>query len=148
MNFTPLQHEAYLMATLEMLREDHSSTLDRIQRKVLFKDTIISPTFFSMLFEMVKIQDDKFRKILKILTKSCTLMNSNPSLLGGQFFEPEELFQLATNTNKIVDELWMLRKQQPAKMLEWKIKHRQIFQFRSKLLKLLETRFGGDWVQD
>ena len=51
------------------------------------------------------------------------------------------------NINKIIDELWMLRKEKPEQLQEWKMKHRQIFLFRSKLLKFMEKSFGRDWVQ-
>ena len=100
-----------------------------------------------MLFTMIKVKDDKFSKILKTLSRSCKLMNHNPPFLVEKFFISEEFFQLFLNINKIIGELWMLRKHQPTQMQEWKMKHRQIFQFRSKLLKFLETRFGRDWVQ-
>ena len=147
LNFSPLQHKAYLMANLEMLRASQGSSLDNIEQEVLFHDAVITPTFFSMMFDMVKVKDDKFSKILKTLSRSCKLMNHNPPFLVEKFFDSEEFFQLFLNINKIIAELWMLRKHQPTQMMEWKMKLRQIFQFRSKLLRFLETRFGQDQVQ-
>ena len=85
----------------------------------------MTPILFCMLLNMVKIRDDKFAHILT-----------------------DHIFQQFINTNMIVDELWMLRKEYPERLQEWKMKHRQIFMFRSKLLKFLEKSFGRGWSQN
>ena len=145
-NFSPTQHEAYLMATLEKLRLENGSTMDRIQSDVAFNEEKISPAFFSTLLDMLKVRDEKFGQIIKILTKSCKVMNQNPPILVGEFFMSGEFFMQFININKIIDELWMLRKEKPEQLQEWKMKHKQIFNFRSKALKFLERSFDRDWV--
>ena len=52
-----------------------------------------------------------------------------------------------TKINMIIDDLWRLRKKYLEQLQELKNKHRQIFQFRSKLLKFLEKQFCHKWVQ-
>merc|ERR1712106_466034 len=72
-------------------------------------------------------------------------------VLTGMYGDPSDIGAgvcLLININMIVDELWMLRKECLAQLPEWKIKHRQIFQFRSKLLKFLEKTFGRGWAQN
>jgi hypothetical protein len=147
-NFSPSQHEAFLMATLEKVRLENGSTMDRIQSDVVFSEKKISPAFFSALLDMLKVRDEKFGQIVKILTKSCKVMNQNPPILVGEFFLSGEFFRQFININKVIDELWMLRKEKPEQLQEWKIKHKQIFKFRTKLFKFLEIFFGRDWVND
>ena len=134
------------MATLEKLRLENGSTMDRIQSDVVFNEKKITPAFFSTLLDMLKVRDEKFGQIIKILTKSCTVMNKNPPILVGEFFLSGEFFRQFININKVIDELWMLRKEKPEQLQEWKMKHKQIFNFRSKALKFLERSFDRDWV--
>ena len=75
-------------------------------------------------------------------------MNQNDSTVVEEFFLSDEFFQHFVSLGKIIDELWMLRKTVPEHLQEWKMKHRQIFNFRSKLLQFLEKAFGRKWVQD
>ena len=123
LKMTPLQHESYLMATLAKLKVQSGSPLDRLENDVLFNGLVITPTFFTMLFNLVKIQDQQLHQILKILTKSCRAMHQHNSLLVQQFFQSEDLFQLVVSINKIIEELWMLRKENPMQLEEWKTKH-------------------------
>ena len=148
MNLTSMQQEAYVMACLETAKIQTGSPLDRIHSDVVFNGKEITPIFFSMLLNMVKIRDDKYAQILKILTTSCNVMNLNSPGLVQKFFQGDQFLQQFININMIVDELWMLRKECLAQLPEWKIKHRQIFQFRSKLLKFLEKTFGRGWAQN
>ena len=148
MNLTSMQQEAYVMATLETAKVQAGTPLDRIHNDVVFNGKEITPIFFSMLLNMVKIRDDKYAHILKILTHSTNAMNLNSPGLVRKFFQSDQFFQQFLNTNMIVDEIWMLRKEYPEKLPEWKIKHRHILKFRSKLLKFLEKQFGRDWVEN
>lgn len=148
MNLTTMQQEAYVMACLETAKVQSGSPLDRIHNDVVFNGKEITPILFSMMLNMVKIRDEKYAKILKILTTSCNLMNHNSPGIVRKFFQSDQFFQQFININMIVDELWMLRKDYQEQLAEWKIKHRQIFQFRSKLLKFLEKQFGRGWTQN
>ena len=122
--------------------------LDKIHDGVLFNNKKITPRIFSMLFGKIEIQDNQFHQLLRILSKSCSLMNQNdPNLVGG-FFLSEEFFQQFVGLGKIIDELWMLKRRIPGQLQEWKLKQRQIFLFRSKLLQFLEKSFGREWVQE
>ena len=76
------------------------------------------------------------------------MLNLNPPGVVTKFFHSEQFFQLFMNTNMIIDELWMLRKEYPKKLTEWKSKHQHILRFRSKLYKFLERQFGRYWVQN
>ena len=147
MNLNTMQQEAYIMATLETSKVQTDSSLDRIYNDVVFNGKEITPTFFSMLLNMVRIKNDKFAQIVKILCHACTVMHQNSPGLVRKFFQSEGFYNQFVNINMIVDELWMLRKEYPDQLQEWKLKHRQIFQFRSKLLKALEKQFGRNWVQ-
>ena len=42
----------------------------------------------------------------------------------------------------------MLRKEKPEQLQEWKMKHKQIYNLRSKALQFLEKSFGRDWIKD
>ena len=148
MNLTTMQQEAYVMACLETAKIQTGSPLDRIHSDVVFNGKEITPTFFSKLLNMLEIRDEKYEQILKILTRSCNVMNLNSPGLVRKFFQSDQFFQQFININMIVDKLWMLRNEYLAQMPEWKIKHRQIFQFRSKLLKFLEKQFGRGWAQN
>ena len=122
--------------------------MDRIHSDVVFSEKKITPAFFSTLLDMLEVTDEKFGQIIKILTKSCTVMNKNPPILVGEFFLSGEFFRQFININKVIDELWMLRKEKPEQLQEWRMKHKQIFQFRSKLLKFLGSVLTFRWVQD
>ena len=115
---------------------------------VILEDKEIPPAKFSLLLGMLKIKDGRFCQIVKILAKSCTVMHLNPPLLVGKYFQSEEFFQQFINMNKIIRKLWMLRKEDPAQLQEYKMKHRQIFRFNRKLLKSLERKFSHDWVKN
>ena len=148
MDFSPLQHEALLMATLTMLKDDKQPSLSKIQRDDLEKVGFITPSCLALLFKNVKIEDPNFCPILKVLAKGCTLMHQNSPLLIGQFFQSVEFSQLFVKTNQIVDDIWFQRRIHPDKKKELKLKHRHIYNFRTNLLKFLEKQFGQDWVQD
>ena len=106
-------------------------------------------TCFSLLLGMIKIQDKQFHLILKVLSKSCTVMlQHNPFFAVMEFFESEKFVQQFINITKVIDELWMFRKDKPEQVQEWRKKHRQIFQFRSILLKFLGSVLTFRWVQD
>ena len=75
-------------------------------------------------------------------------MHQHNSLLVQQFFQSEDLFQLVVSINKIIEELWMLRKENPMQLQEWKTKHKQILKFRSPILNCLERQFGHGWVKN
>ena len=143
-----MQHEAYLMATLSKLKVKDGSKLDRIHDDVVFNNKKITPTFFSMLFAKIKIHDQQFHQLMRILSKSCSMMEQNHSQLVEAFFQSEKFFLQFITLGKIIDELWILKRKIPAEMQEWKLKQRQIFHFRSKLLKCLEKTFGKGWVED
>jgi hypothetical protein len=147
-NLTTMQQEAYVMATLETAKVQAGTPLDRIYNDVVFNKKKMTPIIFSMLFNMVKIRDDKFSHIMRILSHGCNVLNLNSPGVVTKFFQSDQFFQQFMDTNMIVDELWMLRKEYPEKLPEWKIKHRHILKFRSKLLKFLEKQFGRDWVQN
>ena len=136
------------MATLETARVQTGSPLDRIHNDVVFNGKEINPTFFSMLLNLVKIKDEKFSQLMKILTHSCSLMQQNPPGVIRNFFQSEGFFKQFIHINMIIDEIWMLRKEYPVKLVEWKQKHKQIFQFRSKLLSFLEKIFSRQWAQN
>ena len=146
-NFSPTQHEAFLMATLEKLRLENGSTMDRIHSDVVFNEKKISPAFFSTLLDILYVRNEKFGQIIKILIKSFKVMNQNPPILVGEFFLSGEFFRQFININKVIDELWKLRKEKPEQLQEWKMKQKQIYNFRSKLLKFLENSFDQDWVK-
>jgi hypothetical protein len=148
MNLTTMQQEAYVMSTLETAKVQAGTTLDRIYNDVAFNGKKMTPIFFSMLFNMVKIKDDKYAQILNILCHGFNVLHLNSPGIVNKFFQSDQFFQLFMNTNMIVDEIWLLRKEYPEKNPEWKIKHRHILKFRSKLLKFLEKQFGCDWVQN
>ena len=97
-----------------------------------------------MLLNMVKISDDKFAQMLRILSHGCNVLNLNSPVVVTKFFKSDQFFQQFMNTNMIVDEIWLLRKAYPEKLPEWKIKHRHILKFRSKLLNFLEKQFDRD----
>ena len=143
-----MQHEAYMLATLSKLKVKDGSKLDWIHDNVVFNNKKITPTFFSMLFAKIKIQDQQFHQLMRILSKSCSMMEQNHSQLDEEFFQSEIFFQQFITLGKLIDELWILKRKIPAEMQEWKLKQRQIFHFRSKLLKCLEKTFGKDWVKD
>ena len=67
MNLTSMQQEAYVMATLETAKIRAGTLLDRIHNEIVFNKKAMTPILFSMLFNMVKIRDDNFAHILKIL---------------------------------------------------------------------------------
>ena len=135
-----MQHEAFLMALLETSKVQNGSSFDRLYNDLLSNDMGITTTCFSLLLDMIKIQDKQFHLILKILAKGCSVMlEHNPFFAVMEFFESEEFFQHFININNVIEELWMLRKEKPEQLQEWRMKHKQIFQFRSKLLKFLEV---------
>jgi len=148
MGLTSMQQEAYIMATLETAKVQAGTPLDRIHNDVVFNGKEITPIFFSMLLNMVRIKDDTYARILKILTHSINVMTRNSPILVRKFFQSDQFFQQIINTNMIIDELWMLRKEYPEQVQELKIKHRQIFMFRSNLLKFLAKQFGRGWTQN
>ena len=113
----------------------------------MFSEKKISPAFFSTLLDMLKVRDEKYGQIVKILSKSCKMMNQNPPILVGEFFLSGEFFRQFININKVIDELWMLRKEKTEQLQESKMKHKLIYNFRSKLLKFLENSFDQDWVK-
>ena len=148
MDLTSMQQEAYVMATLETAKVQSGTHLDRIHNDVVFNGKEITPIFFSMMLNMVKIRDDKYAHILKILTHSTNAMNLNSPGLVRKFFQSDQFFQQFINTNMIVDELWLLREKYPEQLTEWKMKHKHILKFRSKLLKFVEKQFGRGWAQN
>jgi hypothetical protein len=148
MNLTTMQQEAYVMSTLETAKVQAGTPLDRLHNDVVFNGKKMTPILFSMLLNMVKISDDKFAQMLRILSHGCNVLNLNSPVVVTKFFKSDQFFQQFMNTNMIVDEIWLLRKEYPEKLPEWKIKHRHILKFRSKLLKFLAEQFGSDWVQN
>ena len=148
MNLTTMQQEAYVMATLETAKVQAGTPLDRIHNEIVFNKKKMTPTLFSMLLNMVRIKDDKFAHLLRILSHGCNVLNLNSPAVVTKFFRSDQFFQQFMNTNMIVDEIWLLRKEYPEKLPEWKIKHKNILKFQSKLLKFLEKQFGRDWVQN
>jgi hypothetical protein len=147
MNLTPLQHEAYLMAFFESMKKTIISPLNKIHNDVILKGQEISPSFFSMLLAMIQIRDDKFERILKILTRSCSLMHQNSPDLVNDLFQSRGFIVQFSIINKTINELWQLRKQFPGQIQEWNVKHRQLVNFKTKLLNFLEKQFGHDWVK-
>ena len=75
-------------------------------------------------------------------------MRQHYSLLVQQFFQSEDFFQLVVSINKMIEELWVLRKESPRQLQEWKSKHKQILKFRSQILNCLEREFGRGWVKN
>ena len=148
MNLTTMQQEAYVMATLETAKVQAGTPLDRIYNDVVFNKKKMTPIFFSMLFNMVKIRDDKYAQILNILCHGCNVLHLNSPGIVNKFFQSDQFFQQFINTNMIVDELWLLREKYPEQLTEWKIKHKHILKFRSKLLKFVEKQFGRGWAQN
>ena len=149
LNFNHMQQEALLLALLETSKVQNGSSFDRLYNDLLSNDMGITLTCFSLLLGMINIQDKQFHLILKILSKSCTVMlQHNPFFAVIEFFESEKFFQQFINITKVIDELWMLRKEKPEHLQEWRKKHRQIFQFRSILLKFLGSVLTFRWVQD
>ena len=152
LNFNQTQHEAFLMATLDNLRLQDGSSLDRLYNDLLSGDVGITPTDFSYLFDMLNVHDKQFNQILKILSKNCSLIrynyDSDTSWEFWEFFQSEKFFQQVVKTDKIVAELWRLRNEHPVQLQEWKMKQRKINWFRSKLLQFLVGIFGSKWVQD
>ena len=146
MNLTTMQQEAYVMATLETAKVQAGTPLDRLHNDVVFNGKKMTPILFSMLLNMVKISDDKFAQMLRILSHGCNVLNLNSPVVVTKFFKSDQFFQQFMNTNMIVDEIWLLRKAYPEKLPEWKIKHRHILKFRSKLLNFLEKQFGREWI--
>ena len=134
MNLTTMQQEAYIMSTLETAKVQAGTTLDRIHNDVAFNGKKMTPILFSMVLNMVKIRDDKYAQILNILCHGCNVLHLNSPGVVNKFFQSDQFFQQFINTNMIVDEIWMLRKEYPEKLTEWKIKHRHILKFWSKLL--------------
>ena len=147
MNLTPLQHEAYLMAFFESMNKPPVSPMNKIHNDVVMNGKEISPSFFSMLLAMIQIRDDKFDRILKILTRSCSLMHQNSPDLVNDFFQSRGFLVQFSIINKTINELWQLRKQFPGQLQEWNLKQRQLFNFKTKLLHFLENQFGRDWVK-
>ena len=148
MNLTDMQQEAYVMAMLETAKVQAGTPLDRMYNDMAFNGKIMSPIMFSMLLNMVKIRDEKFAQILKILSHGCNVLSLNSPGIVTRFFQSDHFFQQYIHINMIVDEIWMLRKEYPENLSEWKIKHRHILKFRSKLLKFLEKQFGRDWTKN
>ena len=126
------QHETLFKATFEDSLMKSSSYLDNLYTHIVLSGKSISPAMFSMLLNMVKIIDTKFFKIVKTLSKSFSAMSFNHPLLVGKYFLSEEFFQQFVNLNKMIRELWMLRKDYPNQLQEWKMKHRQIFHLNAK----------------
>ena len=148
MGLTTLQHEAYVMAILDASRIQTGGPLDRIENYVVYNRKGISPFIFSMLLNHVKVRDEHYAQILKILAHSCNMMSENPTEQIGKFFTSNQFFQQFIYTTMIVDEIWMLRKVYPEKLQEWKTMHRQVFVFRTKLLRFLEKQFGRNWTKN
>ena len=147
MNLTLLQHEAYLMAFFESMRKPTISPFNKIHNDVVLNGEEIFPSYFSMLLAMIQIRDDKFDRILKILTRSCSLMHQNSPDLVNDFFQSRGFLVQFSIINKTINELWQLRKQFPGQLQEWNLKQRQLFNFKTKLLHFLENQFGRDWVK-
>ena len=139
-----MQQEDKYTQTAESLSE---TPLDRIQRMV-DNGQKISPIIFSKLLNLVRIRDTHYTQILKILSRSCQLMNKNPPQLIRKFFTSKQFLQQFIQTNMIVDEIRMLRKSYAEKIQEWKVMHREVFIFRSMLLRFLEKQFGRGWTQN
>ena len=143
-----LQQEAFLLATLETIRLNTGTSLDKIHHDVLFNGQVISPSFFSILLIMLNIRDDKFDLLVKILTRSCSVMHQNADQETKNHFQSDGFYRQFININKSIDEIWMLRREEPAQMSVWKTKHKKMFQLRSKLFSFLEKLFGRAWVQN
>ena len=138
----PSQDRAVFKSNMESNCVKSSFSLLATYNNGIFKDKEIPPAKFSLFLDMLKIKDGRFCQIVKMLAKSCT------PLLVGKYFLSEEFFQQFINMNKIIRKLWMLRKEDPAQLQEYKMKHRQIFRFNRKLLKFLEQKFSHDWVKN
>jgi len=148
MGMSILQQEAYLMATLETSRLSPGSPLDRLHHDVVFRDKIITPEFFSRLLNMLDIKHQKFERLVRVMTRSCTTMHRNCPTTIKIFFQSEGFFKQYIHINKIIDEIWMMRKEEPVQIQVWKMKHKIIFIFRSKLLKFLQKQFDHNWVEN
>ena len=148
LNMTPLQDGTVFKSDIKNKYVKSSFSLLETYSNVILEDKEIPPAKFSLLFSMLKIKDGRFCQIVKMLAKSCTVMHLNPPFLVGKYFLSEEFFQQFINMNKIIRKLWMLRKEDPAQLQEYKMKHRQIFRFNRKLLKFLEQKFSHDWVKN
>ena len=136
------------MATLEMVRKtENNNTMEQIQQDRLCTEELISPACFGLICNSLNVRDVKFCEIVKMLTKSCTQMNQHSQEIIQRFFLSAEFFNIFVKINKMIDEIWMLRKKHPEMIKEWKWRHRQVFLFRSKLLKFLENKFRRVWVQ-
>jgi len=147
LELNPIQQEAYILATLEKATFNCFSPLDTIEVDVM-NGQEISPSFFSKLLNMVNIKNPNFSKLVRVLTRSCTLMHLNcPEEITG-FFQSEVFFRQYIQLNMVIDEIWVLRKEEPALLEDWKIKHKLIFKFRKTLQGFLKKRFGNYWVND
>ena len=130
------------MATLEMIRNtENNNSMEQIQQD------IISPACFGLMCNTLNVREAKFCENVKMLAKSCTQMNQHPPEIIQSYFLSAEFFYTFVNVNKMIDEIWMLRKKYPEMIKELKWRHRQIFLLRSKLLKFLENNFRRIWVQ-
>ena len=148
LKLTTMQQEAYILATLETATFNTVSPLDGIEDDV-FNGKEISPTFFSTLLVMVNIKNHSFPQLVRILTRSCNLMHLNCPEEITSFFQSEGFFMQFIHINTVIDDIWVLRKEEPTVLLkEWKMKHKLIFQLRKKLLNFLEKRFGHHWIKD
>ena len=148
LKLTPMQKEAYILATLETATFNIVSPLDSIEDDVC-NGKEISPTFFSTLLIMVNIKNYSFPQLVRILTRSCNLMHLNCPEEITSFFQSEGFFMQFIHINTVIDDIWVLRKEEPTVLLkEWKMKHKLIFQLRKKLLNFLEKRFGHHWIKD
>ena len=129
-------------------QESFSDTpLDRIYME-LKNGQEMSPLMFSTLLNLVKIRDNNYSQILKILSLACQLMNKNSPQLIRKFFTSKQFFHQYINTNMIVDEIWMLKKAYPERLQDWKLMHNQVFLFRCRLIRFLEKQFGRHWTQN
>jgi len=147
LKLNPIEQEAYIMATLGKATFKCFPPLDTIELDVI-NGKEISLTFFSKLLNMVNIKNHSFPHLLRVLTRSCTLMNLNcPEEITG-FFQSEVFFRQYIQLNMVIDEIWVLRKEEPALLEDWKIKHKLIFKFRKTLQGFLKKRFGNYWVND
>ena len=119
-----LQQEAFLLATLETIRLNTGTPLDKIHHDVLFNGQVISPAFFSILLIMLNIRDIKFDLLVKILTRSCKVMHRNADQETKDHFRSDGFYRQFININKSIDEIWMLRREEPAQLSVWKTKHK------------------------
>ena len=148
LKMTPSQEGTVFKSKMENKCVKSSVSLLETYNYVILQGKEIPPAKFSLLLGMLKVKDRRFCQIVKMLAKSCTVMHLNPPLLVEKYFQSEEFFQQFINLNNIIKELWMLRKEDPAQLQEYKMKHRQIFCLNRKLLKFLERKFSQDWVKN